>query len=141
MQAVSQYLSHVVSEYLSHDVSEYLLQVVLALYRYHVLVHHAAIGPPRSRLVFRPSEKSRMRWPDLRGRESWDWAEQNSLYKKRIPPTRWGRNPSSEWERVGASRAVRLQAVVIVVVVVEYYYYYIIIIVGACVPRTLEDLL
>ena len=36
-------------------------------------------------LISRPSEKSRMRCPDLRGRESWDWAEQNSLYKKNSP--------------------------------------------------------
>ena len=57
---------------------------------------------------------------------------------KRIPPTRWGRNPSSEWERVGASRADRphdVVIVVVVVVVVEYYFNYIIIIVGAGVPR------
>ena len=38
-------------------------------------------------------------------------------------------------------RTERPQAVVIVVVVVEYNIIYIIIIVGACVPRTLENLL
>ena len=51
----------------------------------HVLVHHAAIGSPSSRLISRPSEKSRMRWPDQGGRESWDWAEQKSLYKNNSP--------------------------------------------------------
>ena len=40
---------------------------------------------PSSCLISRPSGKSRMRCPDLRGRESWDWAEQNSLYKKNSP--------------------------------------------------------
>ena len=58
---------------------------------------------------------------------------------KRIPPTRWGRNPSSEWERVGASRADRPHDVVIVVV--EYYCFLIIMIVGASVPRPVENLL
>ena len=58
-----------------------------------------------------------------------------NLFIKRIPPTRWGRKPSSEWERVGASRADRPHDDVIVVVV-EYYSFLIIIMVGADVPRT-----
>merc|ERR1712185_411205 len=41
-----------------------------------------------------------------------------TLFIKRIPPTSWGRKPSSEWERVGASKAGRPRYVVIVVVVV-----------------------
>ena len=49
---------------------------------------------------------------------------------KIIPPTRWGRNPSSAWERVGASRADRPHDVVI-----EYNTFYIIIMVGADVAR------
>ena len=40
---------------------------------------------PSSCLISRPSEKSRMRCLNKRGRESWDWAEQNSLYKKNSP--------------------------------------------------------
>ena len=40
---------------------------------------------PSSCLISRPSEKSRMRCPDQGGRESWDWAEQKSLYKKNSP--------------------------------------------------------
>ena len=36
-------------------------------------------------LISRPSEKSRMRCLNKRGRESWDWAEQKSLYKKNSP--------------------------------------------------------
>ena len=51
----------------------------------HMLVHLAAIGSLSSFLISRPSEKSRMRCPDHRGRESWDWAEQKSLYKKNSP--------------------------------------------------------
>ena len=51
-----------------------------------------------------------------------------NLFIKRIPPTRWGRKPSSEWERVGGSKAGRPPDAVIVV---EYYCLLIIIIVGA----------
>ena len=53
------------------------------------------------------------------GRESWVRAEQNPLWK-RPPPTKSGGwwKLSSEWERVGASRAERPQDVVMVVVVV-----------------------
>ena len=40
------------------------------------------------------------------------------LFIKRIPPTRWGRKLSSEWERVGASKAGRPHDPIIVVVVV-----------------------
>ena len=40
---------------------------------------------PSSCLISRPSEKSRMRCLNKRGRESWDWAEQKSLYKKNSP--------------------------------------------------------
>ena len=40
---------------------------------------------PSSCLISRPSEKSRMRCPDQGGRESWDWAEQKSLYEKNSP--------------------------------------------------------
>ena len=41
-----------------------------------------------------------------------------NLFIKRIPPTRWGRKLSTEWERVGASRAECPQDLVIVDVVV-----------------------
>ena len=66
-----------------------------------------------------------------------------NLFIKRIPPTRWGRKPSSEWERVGGSKAGRPPdaIIVVVVVVVEHYiiyiYIYIYIIVGAGVARHL----
>ena len=57
-------------------------------------------------------------------------AENEELFIKEIPPTSWGRNPSSEWERGGASRAECPQDVVI-----KYNTFYIISIVGAGVPR------
>ena len=41
-----------------------------------------------------------------------------NLFIKRSPPTRWGRGPSSEWERAGGSKAGRPPDAVIVVVVV-----------------------
>ena len=64
-----------------------------------------------------------------------------NLFIKIIPPTRWGRKPSSEWERGDASRADRPQCEIIVVgvvvVVVEYNIIYIYIIVDSRVPRRL----
>ena len=47
---------------------------------------------PGSGLISRPSEKSRMRCLSQRGRESWDWVEQKSLYKKEFPPRVGGGN-------------------------------------------------
>ena len=45
----------------------------------------SGVVPVCEGLISRPSEKSRMRCLNKRGRESWDWAEQKSLYKKNFP--------------------------------------------------------
>ena len=65
-----------------------------------------------------------------------------NLFIKRNPPKRWGRKPSSEWERVGGSKAGRPHdPIIVVVVVVENNIFYINIIVCAVEARQLYFLL
>ena len=65
-----------------------------------------------------------MRCLNKRGRESWDRAEQNTLYKKEFPPRvgggnfRQNGNAMTRAERVGAPIEIIVVVVVVVVVVV-----------------------